>query len=333
MRKLVSATVAALFTCVGLAQAAEPLKIRMAWIVPASNIASILFAKPALAKHLGKSYTMEPVRFQGSPPMITALAVDDVDIALLGYSSISLAVQNAGLGDLRIVADEFQDGVGDYYSNEFFVRNDSGIKAVADLKGKVIGTNAAGSAVDIGARAMLRDAHLEDRRDYTVIEGSFPAMKAMLAEKKVDMIPSVVPFSNDAALRSVAHVLFTQKDAMGPSSLGIWVVRKAFLEKNRAALVDFLEDSLVETRWYLDPANHAEAVQIAASFAKSPPALFESWLFTKKDYFRDPNLLPNVDEIQSNVDMMRKLGLVTSQLDVKQYVDVSLVKEAAARLK
>ena len=282
MRKLVSATVAALFTCVGLAQAAEPLKIRMAWIVPASNIASILFAKPALAKHLGKSYTMEPVRFQGSPPMITALAVDDVDIALLGYSSISLAVQNAGLGDLRIVADEFQDGVGDYYSNEFFVRNDSGIKAVADLKGKVIGTNAAGSAVDIGARAMLRDAHLEDRRDYTVIEGSFPAMKAMLAEKKVDMIPSVVPFSNDAALRSVAHVLFTQKDAMGPSSLGIWVVRKAFLEKNRAALVDFLEDSLVETRWYLDPANHAEAVQIAASFAKSPPALFESWLFTKR---------------------------------------------------
>ncbi len=324
MRKLVSATVAALFTCVGLAQAAEPLKIRMAWIVPASNIASILFAKPALAKHLGKSYTMEPVRFQGSPPMITALAVDDVDIALLGYSSISLAVQNAGLGDLRIVADEFQDGVGDYYSNEFFVRNDSGIKAVADLKGKVIGTNAAGSAVDIGARAMLRDAHLEDRRDYTVIEGSFPAMKAMLAEKKVDMIPSVVPFSNDAALRSVAHVLFTQKDAMGPSSLGIWVVRKAFLEKNRAALVDFLEDSLVEPCGSC--ADRSQLRQV-------PARVVRELAIHQKDYFRDPNLLPNVDEIQSNVDMMRKLGLVTSQLDVKQYVDVSLVKEAAARLK
>ena len=335
MPKLATAAAAALLMCAAFAQAAvaEPLKIRLAWIVPVSNMGSILFTKPALFKHLGKSYTVEPVRFQGSPPMISALAVGDLDVALLAFSSISLAVQNAGLNDLRIIADEFQDGVGDYDTNEFFVRNDSGIAKVEDLKGRVIGTNAGGSAVDIAARAMLRKAKLEDRRDYTVVEASFPAMKAMLAEKKVDMIPSVIPFSNDPALRGMARVLFTQKDAMGPSSLGIWVVRKEFIEKNRAALVDFLEDSIIGTRWFLDPANHAEAVQIASSVAKAPPSLFESWLFTKKDYYRDPNLLPNLDEIQANVDQMRSLGLVSSQIDIKQYVDLSMVKEAATRLK
>jgi len=30
---------------------------------------------------------------------------------------------------------------------------------------------------------------------------------------------------------------------------------------------------------------------------------------------------------------MRKLGLVTAPLDIRQYVDLSLVKEAAARLR
>ena len=116
MRKLALTIATVLATWSGPigAGAAEPLKIRVAWIVPATNIASILFAKPELAKHLGRSYTMEPVRFQGTPPMITALAVDDIDVALLGYSSLNLAVLNAGMSDLRIVADEFQDGVGDY---------------------------------------------------------------------------------------------------------------------------------------------------------------------------------------------------------------------------
>ena len=212
------------------------------------------------------------------------------------------------------------------------MRSDSGIASVADLKGKIVGTNAAGSAVDIAAKAMLRKAKLEDRRDFTVIEASFPAMKAMLAEKKVDMIPSVVPFSEDPALRSSSRVLFTQKDALGASSLGLWVVRKSFIEKNRAALVDFLEDTLVETRWYLDPAHHEEAVRIAATFTKAPPSLFDGWLFTKKDYYRDPNLMPNLDALQSNVDLMRSLGFISGPLDVKRYIDLSMVQEAAKRL-
>ena len=46
----------------------------------------------------------------------------------------------------------------DYYTQEHFVRKDSGIDKVEDLKGKVIGTNAGGSAVDVAMRAMSRQA-------------------------------------------------------------------------------------------------------------------------------------------------------------------------------
>ena len=37
---------------------AEPLKIRIAWIIPAANIAPTLFAKSGVAKNLGKKVTM-----------------------------------------------------------------------------------------------------------------------------------------------------------------------------------------------------------------------------------------------------------------------------------
>src|SRR5262245_32151506 len=80
------------------------------------------------------------------------------------------------------------------YSNQFFVLKDSPVQKVADLKGRIVAINAAGSAVDIAMRAMLRKHGLEDKRDYTVVEAPFPTMKAMLAQKKADLATFVAPF-------------------------------------------------------------------------------------------------------------------------------------------
>lgn len=193
----------------GAAGGAEPVKIRIAWVVAVANWPSILFDKPGIAKHLGKSYVMESVRFQGTPPMITALANGELEIADLAFSSFALAVQNVGMDDLRVIADEFQDGVEGYYSGEFLVLNDSPIKSVKDLKGRVLAADAGGSAADIVARAMLRKNGLDDRRDVTIVEAAFPNMKAMFAEKKADLIPGVILFSLDPQLRGMVRTLFT----------------------------------------------------------------------------------------------------------------------------
>ena len=332
LRSILTGAALAAF-CLTSGANAEPLKIRAAWIVPASNIASILFAKKELAPHFGKSYVMEPVRYQGTPPMVTALAVGEIEVGLLNFTSLGLGVQNAGMDDLRIVADEFQDGAGDGYSNEYFVRKDSGIKSPADLKGKVIAVNSTGAVIDVGMRAMLRKSGLEDKRDYTVVEAPFGAMKGMLLDKKADLVSLGAPFSFDKELLEKATPLFRQKDSLGPSELGFWVMRDGFLKKNKAAVVDFLEDTLRATRWYLDPKNHDEAVKIAADFSKAPPAMFQDWLFTKKDYYRDPNLEPNIAGTQKDVDMLKDLGYLKQSFEVKKYVDLSYLQEARARLK
>jgi sulfonate transport system substrate-binding protein len=316
----------------GAARSAEPVRIRLAWVVPVANLSSILFAKEGIAKHLGQSYQFEPIKFQGTPPMITALATGDLEIALLAYSTLGLAVQNAGLDDIRIIADEAPDGVPGYYTMDFMVLKDSGVNTVADLKGKVIATNIAGSGVDIAARSMLAKAGLDDKKDLTIVETGFQNMKAMLLERKVVFAPFVRPFSEDPELRAASRTLFTLRDAMGITNLAMLVARTGFIEKNRAAMVDFLEDYLRAVRWYIDPANHAEAVAIAASFSKLPPAAFDSWLFTKKDSYRDPNGRPNLGAVQSNVDTQLEVGFLKAKLDVAKHADLSLVEEAAKRL-
>jgi NitT/TauT family transport system substrate-binding protein len=314
------------------ANSAEPVKIRMSWVAPVANWASIVLEKKDLAKHMGKSYVLESVRYQGTPQMITAIANNELEVSNLAYSSLAIAIENAGLKDIRVIADEFQDGVQGYFSQQFYVRKDSGISKVEDLKGKVIGTNGAGSAVDIAIRAMLKKHGLEEKRDYTMLEGPLPAMPAMLIEKKADLIPAVLPFALNPKLREEGKVLFELKDAMGPTQMIVWTARKGFIEKNRAAMVDFMEDMMRITRWYEDPKNHAEAAQIASKITKVPPERF-GWLFTKQDTYRDPNLLPNVEALQRNVDTTRDLGFVKNKINIKDYTDTSLAMEAAKRIK
>ena len=316
---------------------AQPVKIRVAFVVPVANWASLLFEKPGLARHNGKSYTFEAVHFQGTPQMITALANNELEIADLAFASLAIAVQNAGMDDLRVIADEFQDGVDGYYSDEFFVLKDGPVKGIKDLKGKVVATNVAGSAVDIIMRAALRKNGLDDRKDVTTIETAFPNMKPTLLSKKADAIPGVIPFAFDPELRANSRVLFTQKEIVGRTQMILWAARSGFLQKNRAAMVDFMEDSIRAARWYLDPKNHAEAVEIAARVSKRPAGAFDKWLFLKAgqsgDYYRDPSMLPDLKALQANIDLQHQLGLVKATINVAKHSDLSIVKEAAGRVK
>jgi NitT/TauT family transport system substrate-binding protein len=316
----------------GTAQAADPVTIRLSYVVPISDLPSLLLEKKDLAKHLDKSYRLEVTRFAGTPPMVTALAAGEVDIADLAFTTLPIAIQNAGLADLQVIADGFQDGPPGHYSNEYMVLTDGSIKKVEDLKGKVVASNAIGSGVDIAMRAMLHRHGLEDKRDYSVIEAPFPTMRAILTEKKANLVSAVLPFALDPALRSVARPLFAAKDAVGVSEFTMWTARKDFIAKNRAALVDFMEDALRILRWYLDPANHEAAVDIFARVTKQPRERL-GWAYTAKDYYRDPNLLPDLAALQRNVDLTRDLGFIRASIDVAKSSDLSLVQEAAKRPK
>lgn len=314
------------------AHSAEPVKIRASYVVPVTNWAPMIAAKQDLAKHWGKSYVLEAIRFQGTPPMITAMANNELEIADLAYSTIGLAIQNAGIDDLRVIADEFQDGAPGYFSNQFVVRKDSGINKIEDLKGKVLAVNAVGSGLDIAMRAALKKHGLEDKRDYTVIEAPFPAMAALLHEKKADMVGAVMPFALSPVFKDEGKVLFDQTEGLGRSQFSNWVVRKSFIDKNRAALVDLMEDVIRIERWYLDPKNHDEAAKIASQMLKVPPERL-GWVFTNQDSYRDPDGKPDLEALQRNVDTTAELGFIKATFDVKKYSDLSIVEEALKRLK
>src|SRR5260370_16084109 len=134
------------------ASKAEPVKIRVSWIAPLSNWASLLMEKKELARHMGRTYILEPVRYAGTPQQITALANNELEIANLAFATLPIAIHNASLSDLRVIADEFQDGVQDYYSPEYMVLAHGPVKRLHDMKRRVSATTTDSSAVDVPMR-------------------------------------------------------------------------------------------------------------------------------------------------------------------------------------
>ena len=311
---------------------ADPLKIRMGWVAAPASLTPILFPTEGIAQHKGKSYTVEDTHFQGSPLQITALQSGQIDIAALGFSSFSLAVENAGMNDLRIIGDEIQWGVEGYGTADFAVLKDGPIKKVEDLKGKVLVTNGIGGGLDMIMKAEMLKHGMIDKRDFSVVEINFPNMKAVIEEHKADLIPSVLPFSRNPAQAAITRTLFTTADAMGHVALSFWVAHQDFLDKNHAAMVDFLEDYVRSIHWYLDPKNHDAAVKYVSDFTKVPVPVMQDWLFTKADNYRDPNGLTDIDAVSRNIHSQRELGLIKADLDAHQYDGLALIREAAKRV-
>lgn len=334
MRRLPAVLTAAAFLFgVNAAMAAEPLKLRIAWVATPGTLVPLMDKIPGLMKNNGVTYSFEPVYYPSSPTQITALAAGDLEIGALGFTSFPFAVQNAKL-DLRIIAEDTVDGYEGYPSIEYKVRKDDPIKTAADLKGRALAVIGLGSGSDIALRTELLKYGLHYPADYSnLIEVHPPDTKAMLLENKVDVIPSGPPFMYDPELIAKTRTLFTMREAMGgTTAVAFWVVRADFLKAHRAVLVDLLEDTIRAYHWFADPANHGQAVAVLAQVTKIPVERLANWAFTKKGPTRNPDAIPKIAMIQRDVDDMTTLGLVKGHVAVKPYMDTSLAQEAKQRL-
>ena len=326
------APVAAALLLAGTLTQAAPLKLRIAWTSVPAQLTPVLFQRRDLLDHEGKSYSLEQVHFAETAPVERWLAAGEIDIAPLAPATLGVAIERAGLADLRIVADGYQDGVGRFYSNEFMVRSNGPLWAIEDLKGKTAAIHAPG----LGATALrfLLSRHgLEDRRDYTTVVAPVPSMGAMLEDGRIDLAALTAPFAQLLADRGTARRLFDLRAAIGPSQSLVYVARAGFLARNRAALVDFFEDYLRALRWFLDPANRDHAAAAVARFNHDSTGLYASYVFTDGDYYRDRDGRPDLAALQRNLRLLRDAGLFAEDLDVREYADLSLVEAAARGLK
>jgi NitT/TauT family transport system substrate-binding protein len=313
------------------AHAADPLKIRIGWSTMPAHLVPAVYQLRGPMRHYGRSYTVETINFTASTPQITAMAANQVDIGAFAPVAMALAVINARL-DMRLLADMLQDGVGNYRSQTLYVKADSPIRTPADLRGRRIGVNGIGSASYTAIVAMLRKVGLNERSDVTFVEVSFANQLPFIEDGKIDATTIPIPMATELERAGRYRALFTSRDAMGPTQFTFFAARAAFLNANRAAVLDCIEDYVRVVRWMHEPANRPEALRVIAEISRRPLATVQ-FMLTEEDYYRDPFLIPNPAGVQATIDVAQQLGFLPRRIEVSPtYVDLSFVQEAKRRI-
>jgi len=318
----------------GRAASADPVKIRADWNIVPGQFAPLIPTLPQYApdvyRHYGKSYVVEPLHMQGGGATLTALAVGETDLSTLSPQALVLGIVNAKL-QLRVIGQQMSSEVPGYLRTFFWVHG-SQIKTIEDLKGKTIGVSVRGSNVSSAAEMIMANHGFSEPRDYQIVEIAFPSQFAALEAHKIDAAILVTPFHLMAKKDPDLKPIFSVGDAFGPVETLMWLAKADFVEKNRAALVDMLEDNMRMRRWMTDPKTHMDAVKQLADISKLPVEQFADWVYTHGDYYYDPHAMIDAVRLQKNVNTMKEAGIVPAAIDVGPYVDMSLAKEAAARL-
>jgi len=325
-----SALGAAMLLSIAAPSRAQPVEIRMAYGGVPGVISPLLFLKPEILKHYGKSYTVKSTYIAATSVALQGMASGDFDVSYMSFTALASAIVNGGI-DIKVLSDISSWGSNGHQSVEMIVKAESGINSAADLKGKVLAVTARGTGFHYALLAHLRKAGLKPT-DYTIVEVGRAAMDAALREDRVDLIVTAAPFLFVTEKKGGVKRLFTPEDAMGDIQSLILVGSTPFLKKNSEVVKDFLEDYIIGLRWFLDPKNHAEAVKITAAFTKLPLHMFEDFAFTKKDFYRSPTATPDIQALQRNIDLMQELGVLKQKVNVEPYVDLSYLNEAKKRL-
>ncbi|MBM3607441.1 MAG: ABC transporter substrate-binding protein [Alphaproteobacteria bacterium] len=327
-----AAAAVAFWGLAGSAAAQQPVKIRISWAaIPAHLTPMIPVAPPGVYRHYGKSYVVETTRMAGSGPALQALAAGELQLAGIGPQALVLGVTRAKL-ELRAVAQLMSQGVKGHPHTKFYGRKGE-IKSVDELKGKIIATNARGSTMDAAIRALMGQKGWREGRDYRMVEVGFGAMIAAIESKRIDVGPLLEPFNLMADKKGDLAPVFDTQDVLGGTETLNYVATADWAQKNRAVLLDFLEDNLRLRRWLLDPANRAAALKLLSETAKQPVSAFEDWAFTTKGFYYAPDGLSDVKLLQKNIEDLKRLEVLPNVVDMAKYVDNSYVVEAARRLK
>ncbi len=311
---------------------AAVLDIKIQWSVAPAHITPLLpLAPQGVYRHYGKSYTISPQRMRGSGAALQAIAANELHLGGISPEALALAVTRANL-DVVSIAQVMSGGVPGYGASEFYGRSD-GVKSFKDVKGKVVAVNSFGSSIDAAVMAMAKKHGLKRDTDFQVVEVRFPAMLGALEKQRVALAPLLTPFNLIAMRKGGFQKVFDMREALGAWETLTWVGRRDWVEKNRAALVDFLEDNIRFRAWMTDPKNRTAVLELISKVTKRPAKNYASWVFTKKDNYRDPKALVNVDRMAKNISDLNELGIINAKFDVTKHVDTSLVQEAAKRIK
>ena len=239
----------------GLAAAAEPTLVRVNTFPTARSLPFFVGVEKGLfAKH---GIRLEFEFTESSRAQREGLASGKFEVVQAAVDN-ALAMVEVAKVDVVIVSG------GDGGTNEFIVGK--GLNSYADIRGKMLVTDAPNTAYAVQAKKILLRHGLKDGVDYRInAAGAGPfRLKAML--EGGDNVAAIMnlPFSAqtiEAGLKSLGRTV----DMLGPYQAGGAFVLRSWAKANAETLERYLAGYIESLRWVLDKNNRDEAIALLMS--------------------------------------------------------------------
>jgi ABC-type nitrate/sulfonate/bicarbonate transport system substrate-binding protein len=311
---------AGLLAGVGAARAADPVTIRLGYGPAAEEQVWLLIAKPELGKNYGKLYKLDATRFTGSDKRAQAFEAGAIDLSEGSASGVIFAAAEGV--QQKIIASITRES-SRAFSTSFYVPDESPIKTVRDMKGKIVGINGFSTAGHLWLKAALEKDGLSDK-DVTIAPIPFPAMQEALRAGKVDVGEFPQPFAALLEKQQKVRKLFDAKYGVPFDEELIAIAGKdEFLKANAAAVRGFLEDVRDTTRFYLEHPKEARQILIDAKMVRVSADVY----LTMHDYYREPTLRPDVEALVKMQEFQMKAGFQLKSADMRALVDMSYLPQ------
>src|SRR5205807_7114719 len=116
----------------------QPVTLRVGYGAAAEEPLWLLLAKPDLARNQGKVYALDGSRFTGSDKRAQAFEAGAIDLASSSANGVIFAAAEGVMA--RMIASISRESSRGF-STSFYVKENSPIRSVADLKGRIVGIN------------------------------------------------------------------------------------------------------------------------------------------------------------------------------------------------
>ena len=211
-----------------------------------------------------KGANVDLITFRGGGEVANALVGGSVDVAI-GALDHAIKMREKGL-DVAVVL-VIQEKLG----FTMFGSKAAGIKAIGDLKGKILSTSAPGSAADNYMRFLLAKSGLDPLKDVTIVAGGGNEGRVAALKQGAAAGGAVTEPATSLILNEGFGVLLhdgTQWDY----PFNVAIVKRDFLAKNRDHVKAFVEATLEASRF--SKANPGQAEEVALKiFAKGDPTV------------------------------------------------------------
>lgn len=240
----------------------------------------------------------------GGATAVEMVSSGDVQGCLLSNMALCNAV-SAGMPVIAVA--DIQSAFKEAPLEEFYVRADSDIYSIEDLKGKKIAINLVKSSFHYTWLMELEKAGMTVD-DVTFVTLSFAEQKEALLNGTVDAIGLMQPYSGMARTDENCRQLYTAVDSFGERQFCEILLNSKWAVRYPKEAEAFVEGIAKAADWVKD--NQSEAKQIIAKYTGIDANYID-------DYYFQPNAMVNMDDAAYWLDYMKKHELIDANLKVE----------------